>query len=67
MNNNQIKELMRTNHIYMWQVAKHIGVHETVFCKWFRDNLTEEQIQQILSAIEEIKSERQERREHAKN
>lgn len=58
MSNEQIKTFMRKNDVYMWQVAKKIGIHETSFCKWFREELSQEQIQCILSAVEEIKSDR---------
>lgn len=42
----------------MWQVAKKLNVYETSFCKWFREELSEERKQQVLSAIEEIKLDR---------
>lgn len=58
MNNEQIKDLMKENGIYMWQVAKKLNVYETSFCKWFREELSEERKQQVLSAIEEIKLDR---------
>ncbi len=58
MNNEQIKDLMKDNNIFMWQVAKKLNVYETSFCKWFREELSEERKQQVLSAIEEIKLDR---------
>lgn len=58
MNNAQIRAVMRDNNIYMWQVAKKLNVYETSFCKWFREELSEERKQQVLSAIEEIKLDR---------
>ena len=58
MNNEQIKDLMKENGIYMWQVAKKLNVYETSLCKWFREELSEERKQEILSAIEEIKLDR---------
>ena len=58
MNNQQIKDLMKQNNIFMWQVAKKLGVYETSFSKWFREELSEERKQQVLSAIEEIKLDR---------
>lgn len=58
MNNEQIKDLMKENSIFMWQVAKKLNVYETSFCKWFREELSEERKQQVLSAIEEIKLDR---------
>lgn len=58
MSNQEIKALMKENSIYMWQMAKQLGVNETSFCKWFREPLGVEKQQQILSAIEEIKLDR---------
>ena len=58
MDNKQIREVMRDNNIYMWQVAKKLNVNETSFCKWFREELSEERKQQVMSAIEEIKLDR---------
>ena len=53
MNNEQIRAVMHDNNIYMWQVAKKLNVYETSFCKWFREELSEERKQQVLSAIED--------------
>lgn len=58
MNNEQIKDMMKENCIFMWQVAKKLNIYETSFCKWFREELSEERKQQVLSAIMEIKQER---------
>lgn len=58
MSNQEIKALLHNENIYMWQVAKRLNVHETSFCKWFREQLSQEQVQKILSAVEEIKLDR---------
>ena len=58
MNNAELKALMKENNIYMWQVAKKLGVNETSFCKWFREELSEVRKQQVLSAVEEIRLDR---------
>lgn len=55
MNNGEIKALLHRENIYMWQVAKRLGIHETTFCKWFREELSQEQRNQVLSVVEEIK------------
>lgn len=55
MSNREIEYLLKQEGIYKWQIAKKIGIHETTFVRWFRKELTQEQIQQVLSAIEEIK------------
>ena len=46
MDNKQIRAVMCDNNIYMWQVAKKLNVNETSFCKWFREELSEERKQQ---------------------
>lgn len=47
---------VETEKIYKWQIAKQIGIHETSFVRWFREPLSQVQIQQILHAIDEIQS-----------
>lgn len=52
----ELERLIRAENIPRWQIAKTIGVHESTFSRWFRaDELTEEQTQQVLSAVEQIK------------
>ena len=58
MNNTEIKDLLKAEHIYMWQVAKVLNIHETTFIRWFWDELSEERKRVVLSAIEEIKLDR---------
>ncbi|EOS73442.1 hypothetical protein C817_05062 [Dorea sp. 5-2] len=58
MNNQKIEQLLKREKIFKWQVARKIGIHETSFIRWFRDELSQEQIQRVLSAVEEIKLDR---------
>lgn len=58
MNNQKIEQLLKREKIFKWQVARKIGIHETSFVRWFRDELSDEQVRRILSAVEEIKLER---------
>lgn len=58
MNNQKIEQLLKHEKIFKWQVARKIGIHETSFIRWFRDELSDEQVRRILSAVEEIKLER---------
>lgn len=58
MNNRDIKALLHRENIYMWQIAKRLGIHETTFCKWFREELSHEQATKVLSAIDDIKLDR---------
>ena len=54
----EIERLIRAEDIPRWQIAKTIGVHESTFSRWFRTDLTEEQSEKILSAVEQIKKAR---------
>lgn len=58
MNNNDIICLLKTEKIYKWEVARKLGIHETSFVRWFREPLSQEQVQMVLSAIEEVKLDR---------
>lgn len=58
MNNRQIRAIMEKDDIYLWQIAEKLSIHETTLVKRFRNELTKEQMQQVLSAIEGIKLDR---------
>ena len=55
MSNDEIKQLLKKENIYMWQIAKVLNIHETTFVKWFREPVSKERQMQILSAVESIK------------
>lgn len=58
MSNKEIRELMKKENIYIWQVANKLSIHETTLIKRFRTELPEERRTEVLSAIEEIRLER---------
>lgn len=49
--NNEVRDYIRNNGLYMWQVAEQIGIHPTEFSRWLRNPLTEEQDRQIAEAV----------------
>lgn len=53
--NQKIKQLMTNNRLYCYEVAHALGIREETFSKWFRQELTNEQEQGILSAISKLK------------
>lgn len=59
MNNKDIEKPLKKERIFKWQIAKQLGIHKTTFVRWFRDELTAVQIQQIQIAIEKIKADNQ--------
>lgn len=58
MSNKDIERLLKQEKIYKWEVAEKLGLHETSFCRWWRKELSQEQVQRVLSAVEEIKLDR---------
>ncbi len=58
MSNKDIERLLKQEQIYKWEVAEKLGLHETTFCRWWRKELSQEQAQRVLSAVEEIKLDR---------
>lgn len=55
MENQEIRDLLKKEHIFMWQVAKELNIHESTLGRWFREPLKKIARQQVLSAIERIK------------
>lgn len=58
MDNEELRKMMKEDHIYLWQVAEKLEIHETTLVKKFRRELPSEQAKAVLSAIQEIKLDR---------
>lgn len=58
MSNKEIESLLKQEKIYKWEIAERLGLHETSFCRWWRKQLSEEQVRQVLSVVEEIRLDR---------
>ena len=59
MSNLQIKDLIKKQRVFLWEIAKRIGVSEMTLCRWLRqDELPEEKQQAILNALTEAMVER---------
>lgn len=54
--NYSIKQIIKESRYRQYEIATKIGISEYTFCKWFRKELTQEQRELILSAIEELKT-----------
>lgn len=55
MTNKEIRELMKKEKIYLWQVAEVLVIHETTLIKRFRTEMSDEHKNQFLKAIQVIK------------
>lgn len=53
--NDAIKQKFRANRIRQYEVAAKIGVSEYTLIRWLRRELTQEQTDKIMHAIEELK------------
>ena len=55
MTNIEIRELMKKEKIYLWQVAEVLVIHETTLIKRFRTEMSDDHKNQVLTAIQVIK------------
>lgn len=54
--NDAIKQKIQANRIRQYEVAAKIGISEYTLIRWFRKELTQEQTDKILHAIDELKA-----------
>lgn len=55
--NEKIKQAINESRLFHYEIAAKIGVREETFCKWFRNELTDEQEVKILNAISLLRGE----------
>lgn len=56
MKTEDIKAEIRKSRIYQYEIAAQLGLSEYTLCKWFHKELTQEQQDRILAAIEKLKA-----------
>lgn len=54
--NYRIKQIIKESRYRQYEIAAMLGISEYTFCKWFRKELTAEQQERILTAIEELRA-----------
>ena len=58
MRNEEIRTAMFKSNVKQWEVAEQLGVSEVTVCRWLRSELPKDKKVQILQAIEDVKSKR---------
>ena len=51
MKNMEVRQAIKAARLMQYEVAAQIGISEYTFCKWLRRELTDEQREQVNSAI----------------
>lgn len=59
MNNLEIRKTIETNNFKYWQVANKLGMTDGNFSRMLRIELTKENKDRVLNAINELKEERE--------
>ncbi len=59
MNNLDIRKVIETNNFKYWQVANKLGMTDGNFSRMLRIELTKENKDRVLNAINELKEERE--------
>lgn len=49
-----VRREIRYRGLRHWEVAKAIGIHETTFCRWLREEVDEDRFRIIMLAIQEV-------------
>lgn len=57
MANTEIRELIKANNLYQYEVAEKIGVTECTLIRWLRKELSDSKKQSVLQAINELSKE----------
>lgn len=50
-----IKQVIKENHVYQWQIAEVLGIREQAFSTMLRHEPNTEMRQKILGAIQQLK------------
>ena len=53
--NEKLNKIITDSRFFRYEIASAIGIREEIFSKWFRKELTIEQEEMILIAIEKLK------------
>lgn len=52
--NKQIREEAKKAGVYLWQIAKYLGVSEATLTRWMRDELPEDTKAKCMDAIRNL-------------
>ena len=55
MKNKEIRQVITDAGVYYWQVADKLGMHDSTFSRKLRHELSKEEKERVLTAIEELK------------
>lgn len=58
MTGKEVKELLRNNHIFQWQLAAALSISESTMVRQLRGKLDKEQQIAVLEAIERLKAQK---------
>lgn len=59
MKNIEIRDILKKRHIYNYEVAHQLGIAEFTFCRWLRNEFSEERKKLVLEAIDKLVVERE--------
>ena len=59
MANHEVKSLMKDNRISYWKLGDILGIHENTVLRKLRHELSKEERERFIAAIEEIKAQKE--------
>ena len=55
MHNSEIREIIRKNRIFHYEIAEELGISEPTFSKWLRSEMDSEKKEKVVRAIGSIR------------
>ena len=55
MPNSEIREIIRKNRIFHYEIAEALGISEPAFSKWLRSEMDSEKKEKVIQAIDSIR------------
>lgn len=57
--NREIRQAAKENSVYLWEIAKALGISEPTITRWLRSELSKEKESKILFTIRQIAREKE--------
>lgn len=54
MSGDEFRKIVRTNGLFLWQVAYEVGISEPTLTRWLRKDLTGDRLKRLMAAVERL-------------
>lgn len=58
MTGTEVREMILSKRVHVWEVAKALGVSDTTLSRWLRKDFSDAEVEKVKNAIETILTEK---------